>query len=188
MSSCKEKKKKNVREPCQYLTQNRLERTQFWRKLGGVLVLDEVALEHEMERREAGQRRQHGVAAGYCSCGAAYPSRDKRGGDRMARRERQRANRERSRNDRTLSRVLAQTLSPFQGGSVSRIAERPSKLQILQQVAVAGFEEGSKIRSKKDHAIYVGITNPTDRSAMNDDNGIKLEKTYKKGQPTAEGK
>ena len=96
--------------------------------MGGVLVCNEVALEQEMERRKAGQRRQQGVAAGYCSCGAAYPSRDKCGGDRMARRERQRANRERSRDDRILSCVLAKTLSPFQGGSVSRIAERPSKL------------------------------------------------------------
>ena len=141
------KTKKNMREVCRYLTQNRIERTQFWRKVGSVLVCDVEALEQAMERKTTGQwqQRQQGVAVGYCRCGAAYPSRDKRGGDRTARRRRQRANRERSRNDRVLSRILADTLSPLQGGSGSRIAERPSKLQVLQQFAVAGSGEGRNI-------------------------------------------
>ena len=43
IGSYKEKKKKNVGEICKYLTENRLERTQFWRKVGGVLEFDEVA-------------------------------------------------------------------------------------------------------------------------------------------------
>ena len=57
MSSLKEKKKKNVGEICKYLTENRLERTQFWRRVGGVLVFDKEALEQEMRRR-AGQQPQ----------------------------------------------------------------------------------------------------------------------------------
>ena len=55
IGSYKEKKKTNGREICKYLTEHRLERTQFWRRVGGVLEFDEVALEREMERR-AGQR------------------------------------------------------------------------------------------------------------------------------------
>ena len=125
-----QKSKKNGGEIYKYLTENRLERTQFWRKVGGVLEFDEVALEQELMRR-AGQRPQLGTVVGHCSCGAACPSREKRGGDRMAGRERQRALRERSRDDHTLSRILARTLSPLQGGSVPRTAERPSKLQLL---------------------------------------------------------
>ena len=66
MSSQKEKKKKNGGEICKYLTENRLERTQFWRRVGGVLVLNEVALEQEMKRR-AGQRPQLGTVVGYVS-------------------------------------------------------------------------------------------------------------------------
>ena len=91
----------------------------------------------------------------------------------MAGRERQRALRDRSRDDRTLSRVLARALSPFQGGSVLRTAERPSKLQLLHQFAVAGYEDGKEIRSKKDQAIYVGITNPTNRSGVDEKFGKK---------------
>ena len=174
-------------EICKYLTENRLERTQFWRRVGGVLEFDEVALEQEMRKR-AGQRPQMGTVVGHCSYGAACPSREKRGGDRLARRERQRALRDRSRDDRVLSRVLASTLNPLQGGSVSRTAERPSKLQLLQQYAVAGFEEGKEIRSRKDHAIYVGITNPTTRSENEaEKSGEKTEVNDKKGQTTAEG-
>ena len=145
INSQKEKKKKNVGEICKYLTENRLERTQFWRRVGGVLEFDEVALEQEMKRR-AGQRPQLGTVVGHVSGGAACPSRATRGGDRIARRERQRALRDRSRDDRTLSRVLARALSPLQGGSVPRKAERPSKLQLLQQFAVAGDEDGKEIR------------------------------------------
>ena len=82
--------------------------------------------------RGAGQQPQKGTVVGCCSCGTAHPSRDKCGGDRNARRQCQRANRERSRDDHVLSCVLAQPLSPFQGGSASRIIERPGKLQLLQ--------------------------------------------------------
>ena len=127
IGSYKEKKKKNVGKICKYLTENRLERTQFWRKVGGVLEFDEVALDQELMRR-AGQRPQLGTVVGHGSDGAACPSREKRGGDRIARRERQRALRDRSRDDRILSRVLARMLSPLQGGSVPRTAETPSKL------------------------------------------------------------
>ena len=101
-----------MREICQYLTENRSERTQFWRKVGGVLEFDEVALEQELMSR-AGQRPQLGTVVGHCSCGTACPSWEKRGGDRMARRERQRALRDCSRDDRTLSHVLARTLNPL---------------------------------------------------------------------------
>ena len=112
IGSYKEKKKKNVREICKYLTENRLERTQFWRKVGGVLEFDQVALEQELKSR-AGQQSQLGTVVGHVSGGAACPSREKRGGDRIARRERQRALRDRSRDDRTLSRMWARTLSPL---------------------------------------------------------------------------
>ena len=98
----------------------------------------------------------------------------------MARRERQRALRDRSRDDRTLSRVLARTLSPLQGGSVPRTAERPSKLQLLQRFAVAGYEHGKEIRSKKDQAIYVGIINPTNRSEVDEKYGEKTEEKDKR--------
>ena len=117
---------------------------------------------------------------GHVSGGAACPSRETRGGDRIARRERQRALRDRSRDDRTLSRVLARALSPLQGGSVPRKAERPSKLQLLQQFAVAGYEDGKDIRSRKDQAIYVGITNPTNRSKENEKSGEKQMKIIKR--------
>ena len=63
----------------------------------------------------------------------------------------------------TVSRVLAQSLSPLQGGSDSRISEITSKLQILQQFSVAGDGDGSQIRSEKDQAMYVGMLNPTNR-------------------------
>ena len=124
---------------------------------------------------------------GHVSGGAACPSREKRGGDRIARHERQRALRDGSRDDRTLSRVLVRSLSPFQGGSVPRTVERPSKLQLLQQFAVAGYEDGKEIRSRKHQAIYVGITNPTNRSEEDEKKKEKTEENYKKGQKSAEG-
>ena len=40
-----QKRRKNLRECCQYLKENRLDRTQFWRKVGDVLVCDLEALE-----------------------------------------------------------------------------------------------------------------------------------------------
>ena len=80
-----QKQKKNVREICQYLTRNRLDMTRFWRRVGDVLVCEMEALEQEMERG-AGQRPQKGTVVGCCSCGVTHPSRDKRSGDRIARR------------------------------------------------------------------------------------------------------
>ena len=94
-------------------------------------------------------------------------------GTAMARRRRQRVNRDRSRDDCILSCALARALNPLQGGSAPRNAERPVKLQLLQPFAVDRFEEGNSIRSKKDQAIYVGISNPTDRLA--ETNEDKLE-------------
>ena len=65
---------KNWREVVQYL-HNSVDRARFLRKSGSVLTLDMVALKKEMEKRDTGQRQQREVAVGYCSCGAAYPSR-----------------------------------------------------------------------------------------------------------------
>ena len=81
-----------------------------------------------MKDEEAGQRSQKGFVMGYCSCGAAYLPRIKCGGDRDARRKKQRANRGRSRDNRTSSCALARALNPFQGGSTPRNTEMPSKL------------------------------------------------------------
>ena len=182
------KEKKNLGEICKYLSTNRIDRTRILRRVGDVLVVDMEALELEMEKR-AGQQSQKGSVIGYCSCGAAYPPRVKRGGDRIARRQKQRANRGRSRDNRTISCALARALNPLQGGSAPRNTEMPSKLHLLQQFAVAGSEEGNQIRSCKDHAIYVGISNPTSRLAENGETvgDKKEEKANKKGEPSAAG-
>ena len=58
-----------------------------------------------LKEEGAGQQSQKGSVIGYCSCGAAYPPRVKRGGDRDARHMKQRANRGRSRDNRTILRV-----------------------------------------------------------------------------------
>ena len=87
----------------------------------------------------------------------------------MARQTRQRLNRDRSRGDCILSCALARALNSLQGGNTLRNTERPVKLQFLQPFAVDRFEEGKFIRSKKDQAIYAGISNPTDRLATEDD-------------------
>ena len=71
------------------------------RRVGDVLEINVEALEQRMER-DAGQRSQKGSVIGDCSCGAAYPPRIKRGGDREARRQRQRVNRGRSKGDRII--------------------------------------------------------------------------------------
>ena len=64
----------------------------------------------------------------------------------------------------------------------------PSKLQLLQQFAVAGSEEGNSIGSKEDQAIYVGISTPTNRLAEKDTVKMeKKEKTSNKGEPSAAG-
>ena len=161
ISSQKENKKK-WGEICKYL-QNRIDRTRIFRKVGNVLVVDLEALEQVKEEESAGQRRQKRVAVGYCSYGPAYPPRDKRGGDRLARRQKQRANRGRSRDDCMVSQVLAHSLSPLHGGSDSRISDTPGKLQILQQFTVAGFEMGNRsgqIRTKQ--SMLGWLTQPID--------------------------
>ena len=69
---CPHKEKKNWRESVKYL-QSRSDRARFWRREGSVVIIDMVALRQAKEEEGAGQRRQQGVAVGYCSCGAAYP-------------------------------------------------------------------------------------------------------------------
>ena len=156
-------------------------------RVGDILEINVEALEQRMER-EAGQRSQKGSVIGYCSCRATYPPRVKRGGDREARRQRQRVNRGRSRDDRIVSGALAGALNPLQGGSTPRSTETPSKLQLLQQFTVAGLEEGKSIRSLEDQTIYVGISNPTDRLAGDDAVKMKKEeKAVKQGEPSAAG-
>ena len=138
---------------------------------------------------DAGQRSQKGSVIGYCSCGVAYPPRVKRGGDRNARRMKQRANWGRSRDNRTISCALARALNPLQGGSAPRNTETSSKLQILQHFSVTGSGDGQQIRPSKGHAVYVGISTPTSRSAKMDENsGEKTEeKENKKGSTTVIG-
>ena len=65
----------------------------------------------------------------------------------------------------------------------------PSKLHLLQQFAVAGSREGNQIRSSKDHAIYIGISNPTNRiDGSGDKLGVKKEeKENKENEPSAVG-
>ena len=134
---------------------------------------------------KSGQRSQKGSVIGYCSCGVAYPPRVKRGGDRKARRQRQRVNRGRSRDDRVVSGALARALNPFQGGSVPRNTKTPSKLRLLQRFTVARFAEGSSITSETGQAIYVGMSHPTDRVAKSD--AEKSEKTQKKERKVEDG-
>ena len=156
----------------------------MWRKVGNVLVCDLEALKQRMEGK-AGQRSQKGSVSGYCSCGAAYPPRVKHGGDRKARRQRQRVNRGCSRDDRVVSGALVRALNPLQGGSVPRNTGTPSKLQLLQRFTVAGSQKGSSIRSEKDQAIYVGISHPTDRLPKSDEE--KSVKTQKKERNVEDG-
>ena len=134
---------------------------------------------------KAGQRSQKRFVIGYCSCGAAYPPRVKRGGDHKARRQRQRVNRGRSRDNRVVSGALVRALNPLRGGSVPRNTGTPSKLHLLQRFTVAGSEKGSSIRSDKDQAIYVGISHPTDRLAKSDEE--KSVKTQKKERKVEDG-
>ena len=122
---------------------------------------------------------------GYCSCGAAHPPRVKYGGHHKARRQCERVNRGRSRDDRVVSGALARALNPLQGGNVPRNTRTPSKLQLLQQFTIVGSEKRSSIRSKKDQAIYVGISHPTDRLAKSDEE--KSVKTQKKERKVEDG-
>ena len=142
------KENKNWRESVKYL-HSRSDRARFWRREGSVVIVDMVALRQAKEKEDAGQRRQQGVAVGYCSCGAAYPSRAQRGGNRNARRKRQRASRERLRGERVVSRVLAQSLSSLKGGSDSRNSETIGRLQKLQQFAAPSAENQKEISQSR---------------------------------------
>ena len=86
---------------------SRLDRARFWRREGSVVIVDVVALRQAKEKEDAGQRQQQGVAVGYCSYGAASPSRVQRGGNHNAKRKHQRASQDRLRGERVVSRVLA---------------------------------------------------------------------------------
>ena len=182
------KEKKNLREICEYLSKNRIDRTRILRRVENVLVVDIEVLELGIEGR-AGQQSQKGTVMGYCSCGATYLRWDKCGGDRKASGKKQRANRGRSRDNRTISCALAKALNPLKGGSALRNTDIPSKLQLLQQFAVAGFGDGKQIGLTEDHAIYVGISTPTSRLAECNEEieGKKEEKENKKGEPSAAG-
>ena len=83
------RKKWSIRELCKYLSTHRIDRTQVWRKKGGVLAFSEEALAQAMEMK-AGQQSPKGTVIGCCSCGATHPSRRRRGGDHGTRRKRQR--------------------------------------------------------------------------------------------------
>ena len=76
------KEKKNLREFCEYLRTNRIDRTRILRRVGDVLVIDTEALEL-LKEEGSGQQSQKGSVIGYCSCGAAYLPRVKRGGIAM---------------------------------------------------------------------------------------------------------
>ncbi|MCV6577424.1 MAG: hypothetical protein OIF58_17005, partial [Cohaesibacter sp.] len=65
VSSRKNKKMSSVREVCEYLTPHSIDRTQIWRRVGGVLEIDKEALELAMES-EAGQQPLHGAMVGCC--------------------------------------------------------------------------------------------------------------------------
>ena len=63
-------------------------------------------------------------------------------------------------------------------------------MQILQQFSVAGNGVGSQIRSKKDHTIYVGLDNPTDRLAVqgtHSDDKVEKGRKEQKEDFTAKG-
>ena len=179
-------KKWSIREVCKYLIAHRIDRTQIWRKKGGVLIMNEEALKQVMEKK-ADQRSLNQPVMGCCSCGATHPSRRRRGGNRNARRQRQHEKRESFRDGQTLSSVLAAALNPSQGGSAPRITERPVQLQKLQQFAVNRLEKGDKIRSDKDQMTFVGITTPTSSTEERNENagknaaGSSAAEKYKKG-------
>ena len=101
-SQCMESQKmiKNWREAVKYL--HNVDRTRFLRRSGSVFTLNMVALRQEMENPNAGQRQGSEIAVGCCSCGAAHRSCLQHGGNRKAKRQRQRAKRERFRDERTV--------------------------------------------------------------------------------------
>ena len=83
-------KKWSIREVCKYLIAHRIDRTQIWRKKGGVLIMNEEALKQVMEKKADQRSLDSEPVIGCCSCGATHPSRRRRGGNRNARRQRQR--------------------------------------------------------------------------------------------------
>ena len=173
----RKEKKNEWREILQYL-HSRSDRTRFQRRVGFVIVIEKEALKHEMERT-AGQRRKQGVSIGYCSCGAAYPPQNSRGGNRETRRHSQRVNRGRLRDNRLASWILANSLNPIEGGSDSRTPEATGKLQILQQFSVSSVEDGrEQNQATKAKSMYVGIQTQT---CSSEDSSEKEEKD-KKGQ------
>ena len=128
-----------------------------------MLTYSLAALKQEMEKIDASRWQRLGIAVGYCSCGAAYPSRIQRGGNRKTRRQRQRANRERLRDEGTVSRTLARSLNPFQGGSDSRNPETIGKLQILQRLNIPNAKERNSNLPIQDSPLYVGMDSHTPR-------------------------
>ena len=139
-----------------------------------------------------GRQPLQGAMVGGCSSGSAPPSRRKRGGNRSARRQRQRTKCAVLREDCILSKTVDAALSPLQGGSQHPAAERPAQLQLLQQFAVSRLEKGEK--QQKGQSIYVGITDPTIRLALMDDKsrekapGDDCAEKYKKGEQAVLGK
>ena len=142
------KEKKNLREFCEYLRTNRIDRTQILQRVGDVLVIDTEALEL-LKEEEAGQRSQKGSVMGYCSCGAAYPPRVKRGGARDARRMKRRADRGRSRDNRTISCALARALNPLQGGSTRGIQRCPASCSYCNNLLLLGLKRVNKSGRKR---------------------------------------
>ena len=166
--SLKREEKFTVRECCQYLTHNRIDRTQIWRKVGCVLACDVEALRKRMEQ-DVGRQPLQGTMVGGCRRGFAPPSRKKRRGNRGARRQCQRAKREVLRGDCTLSKAVDAMLSPLQGGSPHPTKERLAQLQLMQRFAMSRLEKGDQSGQDEGQAIYVGITNPTNRLATTDE-------------------
>ena len=60
---------------------SRVDKARFGRREGSVIIIDMAAVRQAKEEDDASQRRQQGVVVGYCSCGAAYPSRAQCGGN-----------------------------------------------------------------------------------------------------------
>ena len=149
------KKTKNWREAVKYL--HRADRARVLRCEGSVPTCSLVGPRQEVEKRNACQQQGPTVAVGCCNCGAAYPSRVQRGGNREARRRKLRANQERLRDIRTILRTLATSLNLFQGGSDSRNPETTGKLQVLRDFISFSVAAGKSDQSKKDSPVYVGV-------------------------------
>ena len=85
-----------------------IDRARVLRRMGSVLMLDKVALRRAMERQYAGQRQQKGAAIKCSNSGVAHFSRSSRGGNCRERRERERSKWESFRDQRTVSKMLAE--------------------------------------------------------------------------------